>query len=236
MLSTAEFREFAKGVVPFLHVTSQVEGDKYPDLLSEKGGRGFPHVVCMDAEGGVLAVLNARTVDGFKDMMKRGAEFQALVAKKDRTPAEELSVLKAELGLGRLKPEEARARATALKGLDEAAKKELDGLLLGLDIRAEMAKITRENAKEGRIAAGKAFAEMWKAGREPTDEDTVQPFFILMLDYAESIPDAALFEKALGELQERFGDKPQAAGFLKKQEERLAKLKGGAGPPKEGGK
>ena len=125
MLSTAEFREFAKGVVPFLHVTSQVEGDKYPDLLSEKGGRGFPHVVCMDAEGGVLAVLNARTVDGFKDMMKRGAEFQALVAKKDRTPAEELSVLKAELGLGRGKKMHDK-RATLR---EKAARREVDRAL-----------------------------------------------------------------------------------------------------------
>ena len=43
-LSTAEFKEFAKDYILFCHITSMVEGEKYPKLLQEKGGRGFPYV------------------------------------------------------------------------------------------------------------------------------------------------------------------------------------------------
>ena len=40
MLSSEEFKAFAAEVVPFLHVTSRVEGEHHPKLLEEKGGRG----------------------------------------------------------------------------------------------------------------------------------------------------------------------------------------------------
>ncbi len=236
MLSTEEFRAFAKEVVPFLHVTSRVEGETYPDLLSEKGGRGFPHLVAMDAGGEVVAGLEDRTVEGFRAMMKRAGEFETLLAKKDRTPAEEVRYLAAEIRLGRVKADAARARAAALKGLAEAAKKELDGLLLGLDIRAILDGIKDPAA---RLAAGRAFAEMWAAGRVPGGDDAgFQPFFVIMLDHAEAVKDAALFEKALGKMREKLGSEPRAAGFFKKNDERLAKLKEAKEPepPKEEGK
>ena len=64
MLSTEEFKAFAGEVVPFLHVTSRVEGEHHPDLLEKKGGRGFPHLVVLDAtpDGGVRLVQSV--IDG----------------------------------------------------------------------------------------------------------------------------------------------------------------------------
>ena len=42
-------------VVWFLHNTSQVDDEPYPDLLSEKGFRGFPSVAVMDSVGDIIA-------------------------------------------------------------------------------------------------------------------------------------------------------------------------------------
>ena len=237
MLSTEEFRGFAKGVVPFLHVTSRLEGEKYGNLLSEKGGQGFPHLVAMDAEGEVIGVVSGeRSVAGFTRLMKDAADYSTLRGKKGRSPAEEVRLLGFELGMDRVTEADARTRAAALKDLDADPKKALDALLLGLDIQAEL-KLIKGPDPALRIAAGKDFAAMWKEGRRPGSDDGVfQPFFIYMLDYAESEKDAAHFEKALGVLREKFGSEPKAAGFFKKQDERLAKLKAPAPvPPVEGG-
>lgn len=215
-----------------------MEGAKDDDLLSEKGGRGWPHLVAMDAEGEVVGGVQDRSVEGFRAAMAQAVEFTTLRAKKDRTPAEDLRFLSAELRLGKVKNADARERANALKGLDDAGKKALDAFLLGLDIR-DVRETIKSPAPEPRIAAGKKFAEMWAAGREPALDDDVYPdFFALMLDHAEAVRDPALFEKALGKIREKFGDKPFAANFFKRQEARLEKLKAAPAPeaPKEEGK
>ncbi|MBM4062876.1 MAG: hypothetical protein FJ265_17545 [Planctomycetes bacterium] len=54
----------------FCHVTTQVEGDKYPTLLRDKGGRAVPHLVFMDAAGEVLATQGDRSVAGFKKALE----------------------------------------------------------------------------------------------------------------------------------------------------------------------
>lgn len=224
MLSTEEFKGFAKDYVLFSHITSQVEGAAYPKLLQEKGGRGFPYVVAMDAAGEVVAKLRDRSVEGFRSMMKDAADYAVLLPKKERTPAEALRFLRLEMRLGKVADEEARTRATALEGLDDAGKADRADLLLGLEIKAELNKIQGRDPAP-RIAAGKVFAGMWAAGREPQDMEYVQAFFFLMLDHAEDVKDLALFEKALVKVKENFTHIPAGSQFFTRLDERLAKLK-----------
>ena len=47
--------KFSKEYVLFCHLTTQIEGEKHADLLEQKGGQGFPHIVFMDSDGNVLA-------------------------------------------------------------------------------------------------------------------------------------------------------------------------------------
>ena len=230
MLSTEEFKAFAGEVVPFLHVTSRIDGEKHADLLEKKGGRGFPYLVVMDAKGEVVSGVQERTVEGFRKAVKDAGDYATLLAKEKRTSAEELRLIRLQHDMHKIEDDAARQRANAIDVSDEAVKKDRDAFVFGLDIVAQMpkGKDSRDPAK--RIAAGKTFHEWWKAGKEPTDEGLTQPFFILMLDYAESERDVELFEKALGKLRELFGAKTEAAGFFKKQEERLEKLKAPAKP------
>jgi len=237
VLSTKEFGEFAKEFVMFCHVTTRIEGKKDDDLLSKKGGTGFPYLTALDAKGRVTAKLTGgRTVEGFRAMMADGAKLDALRANEKRTPDEEFRLLQHDMSVANVGVEEARVSVAAAKGLNDAQKKELDGAILGLEIQAALPKPKNaEEAKSQGLAAGKVFAEMWAAGREPTDDQHIQPFFIFMLDHAQWTKDAALFEKALEKLRAKFGANPQAAGFFKKQDERLAAMKadGTAPEPKE---
>lgn len=237
MLSTKEFGDFSKEFVMFCHITTRIEGRKYDDLLSKKGGTGFPYLVALDANGDVIAQLEGgRTVEGFRAMMAEGAKFVALRGKEKKTLDDEIFLLEHDISMGNADLAAAKARMAALKGLNEAQKKELDGALLGLEIKAAM-PTSRDPAeqKAQMVAAGKSFAAMWAAGREPTADASIQPFFIFMLDYAESEKDAALFEKALDKLRAKFGSNPQAAGFFKKQDARLEALKAAGGGPKKDG-
>lgn len=244
MLSSEEFKAFTAEVVPFLHVTSRVEGEHHPKLLEEKGGRGFPYLVVLDAKGEVLAQVADRSVDGFRKAVKDAGDFTTLSAKEKRSPAEEMKFLRLQHDMHKIEDADARVRANAIDVSDEAVKKDRDAFLFVLDVAAEL---KGKNLREApaRIALGKTFSEWWAAGKEPTDDGLAQPYFILMLDHAESGRDVALFEKALGRLRERFGSNPGAENFFKKQEERLQKLKAPATPvgpgapvppPPEGGK
>ena len=120
-----------------------------------------------------------------------------------------------------------------MKDLGEEQRKEIEDAVVALEVRSHMPK---SNDPEALRAAGKAFAEMWKAGREPRSADSgaFQGFLILMLDHAEAAKDAGLFERALKKLKDEYGANSQAGEFFKKQDERLAKLKGDGTAP--GGK
>lgn len=228
MLSAEDFQAFAKDNLLYLHVTSRVEGAAHPNQLQEKGGRGFPYVVALDSRGDVIANLSDRSVEGFQSMLKDGGDFLSLLKKDKRTPGEEIRLLGLEMGMGRVKGDEARTRANALKDLDAEGVKARDEMLLGLDIQQELDTIKGPDPSP-RIAAGRKFAEMWSKGRAPGGtDDRFQPFYIFILDHAESVRDAALFGKALkvlkDELQEKYRDNPGAVNFFKKQDGRLEAL------------
>lgn len=227
-LSSSEFKEFAKDVVLFAHVTSHVEGDAYQNLLAEKGGRGFPHIVILDAAGDVVAKPPSRDVAGFKAAVSDASKFVELKDKEDPTVAEQVELLGLQISLGNYDFAAAKEAAGKIKGMDDAQKEKVANLLLPFEIRS-LIPPGRNPTPEARQAAGKAFAEMYKAGKVPPDQQTMQPFFIFMLDYAEAQKDAKLFADALGKLEAEFGSNPRAAGFFKAQQDRLAKLEAGAG-------
>ena len=210
-------------MVLFAHITSRVEGEPHPNLLSEKGGRGFPHLAVLDKNGDVVAKPGSRDVPGFVAAVADGGKFLALRAKEDPTVDDRIELLGLEIKLGNYDLTKAREAAGAIEGLTDAQKAKVEDAIFPLEVRSLIPR-GRQPAPELRQAAGKAFAEMFKAGREPTDPQLTQPFFIFMLDYAEAETDADLFRKALGKLEAAFGDNPRAKGFFEAQKARLAKL------------
>jgi hypothetical protein len=54
-------------------VTSRVPGEPYPDLLKEKGGRGFPTLRFLDSKGNVIGEPKGRSVADFEAALKEAA-------------------------------------------------------------------------------------------------------------------------------------------------------------------
>jgi hypothetical protein len=231
VLSSEEFKTWGKSVVLFAHVTTRIKGRKDDDLLGKKGGRGFPHLVALDAEGNVTAKLSGgRDVAGFKTMMESGAKYTAIASKAEKSTDDKVFLFGHDIEMGNLKFEDAKKRAAEIGKVTDEQKKKMDAGLLGLEIQDAMPKGRGDTA--GEMAAGKKFAEMYTAGREPTTDQLIQPFFILMMRYAETEKNADLFGKALGKLKAKFGDNPRAKGFFDAQDKKLEALKA-AGEKKE---
>ena len=100
----------------FCHITTQIQGEKHADLLEQKGGQGFPHIVFMDAEGNVLAEHQGdRSADGFSKTGQKAKEFIALKAKAEKgDKAAKIDFIIAQLSMGQLKASEAEAKIKEL--------------------------------------------------------------------------------------------------------------------------
>ena len=122
-------------MVLFLHNTSRVADEPYPELLREKGGTGFPTLVFMDETGEVLTRQGDRTVAGFQKTLDSLNALQSARKKAaSGDPKAKKEVFLAELDLGKLKAEDAKAQA---KGLEFTAdeRKKIDTTIFGLEVK-----------------------------------------------------------------------------------------------------
>ena len=219
--------KFAEGYVLFCHITTHVATDKHQDLLEQKGGQGFPHIVFLDGSGNVLAEHeDERSGEAFAKTGEKAKSFLAVKAKADKgDKAAQVEYAIAQLELGQIKAAEAKERLKGHK-LSKEQQAKLDGLASSAEVKEVLETVTQD--KETQAAAAKKFVVMMKAGKAPpADERNYQVYFILTMNYAEGEKDAALFEDCLKALKGRFGDNPQAQGFFKAKEEALKKMKEG---------
>jgi hypothetical protein len=240
VLSSEAFRPFSKDHVLFAHIASMVDGEKYPDLLKEKGGSHLPYVAALDSGGEMLYPLEEMSIAGFQSMVKLGAEDLALRQKKARTPGEEMRFLVLENGAGRVADADVRAKAQALKGLDANGTRERDDLLIRIEVAAEMARFKKEELAKhdpkNAVDSGRLYAAMYRAGRIPKDYGQASAFYGAILDFAEAEKDPALFEAAHKGLKDVCKDKmPLPDFYLKQLDERLARIKAAAAEKKDGG-
>jgi hypothetical protein len=228
-LNSDEFAAFAKTCIPFCHITSRVEKDPDQDLLQKKGGRGFPHIVAMDADGNVLAEHEGPpTVAGFTQTMAKAQTFIDLKKKAaggDKAAQVELLLLQAERG--HLPPEEIRKRMGQV-ALTDAQKAKIEGYLADADIRAVLETVNASPATQQ--AAGRKFLEMRKAGKPaPTGDQEAFAYWLLIMTFAESDKNTAAYEEALGALKTKLAGNPNAKKFLDDKEAVLKRLKEAAG-------
>ena len=213
----------------FCHITTHIDGEKHANLLEEKGGEGFPHIVFMDAEGKVVAVHEEeRTAAAFA---RTGENVKAYVALKPKAEkgdkAAKVDFALVQLELGKIKLDDAQKQIKESGAtLTKEQKAKLDGIAVNASIMEVVEGIQNDETKAK--AAGKQFYEMQKAGKPgPTSEAAIQPYYILGLRAAEEAKDAAVFEKNLKVLKDKFGSNPRAQKFFEEQEKKLEGLKGG---------
>jgi len=213
----------------FCHITTQIQGEKYGDLLSEKGGNGFPYLVFMDQNGDVLAVHEGkREVDAFSETAKKAQEYVDLKKKADAGDKKAIvEVVFRELRGGRMKLDVADKKLAGIE-LSDDQKKELEQLRADVEV-GDILHAVKTNADVP--DAGKKFAERKKAGKPaPSNEQFVQYYWQFIMTYAEQEKDPALYEDALKALKEKFGKNPKAKAYFDKADKTLEKLKADAAP------
>jgi len=217
--------KFSKDYVLFCHITTAIKGEKYGELLEEKGGEGFPHLVFMDEDGNVLAVHEEdRSPEAFAKTGESAKKFLSLKAKASKgDPAAKLDFLLAQMELGQLKAAEIEARLKECAAPTKEQKAKIDGLLADAAVM-DIVKDIKDPASEK--DAGKKCYERYKAGQPgPASDKAVQPYYILTMDAADDKKDVETFEAALKMLKDRFGKYPRAQGFFKEKDKRLEELK-----------
>jgi hypothetical protein len=208
--------------VLFLHVTSHVEGDKDQDLLSEKGGRGFPTLLFLDADGEIAAQVADRSVEGFLATGKALKTVSAL-ENKERSGPEDVEFFLARIVLGKLDLAAATKIADQLPATGADAERVAEALL-ELEITGKLENIrSREEAE----AAGEAFAAMVAAGRTPQKAGIpTARFWLSVSQHAEKQKDAALFQKCIDGVKAALGEKKEYERLYTTLAEKLAGLQG----------
>jgi hypothetical protein len=193
-LSDETFPAFAKTVVPFLHVTTKIDGHPYDGLLKEKGFGGFPTLAFADAEGQVLGQPGERSVASFaaaRDALVALPDVEARAAAGEPTARVELLLL--EHALAKVRGPEFIERAAAVRG--DATPEQivrLDRILL--DERArQFAMRTYQGDEREKDAAIAGMRAMIAAGELPTPRGNAAiTFWSALARHAEQTGDTAL--------------------------------------------
>ena len=177
----------------FCHLTTQIDGAPFDELLSEKCGSGWPYFAVLDADGTLLAKHRREVpynVAGWAKTVEEGLELRSKRRKGENyDKAAAYDWLVAQLEFGSLKLDEAKKKVTALGKLTPEKQTALDPLIANLEVAA----IEKEQA----MALGKKFIELKKAGKIPSEDRARMRFWSALMVYAEEQKDAALYEESM---------------------------------------
>jgi hypothetical protein len=226
VLLTGEFAKLADRYVLFCHITSQAQGEKYQDLLAEKGGQGWPSVFFLDSGGNVLARhAGPLTVEGIDAAGEKPRAFLDLKRRSEKGgPPEKIEFILARLETGQLKPGEAEDGIRGTGGTPSAEqRRRLDELVANVEVEAILRPVKSEETKN---AAAKTCYERRKSGKAaPTVEPWRGAYWNLVLERAQSVKDVEVFEEALQVLKEKYSKLPDALKYLRDKEMWLKKQK-----------
>ncbi len=223
-LSSPEFKEFAKSAVLFAHITSQVPGEKHGELFTEIGGRSFPYLVVMNADGKIVGEAGGDSVESFSATLEAAKVFTSISAKASPSRSEKVALLVAKLTLGKLNFEQAKAERDAIGKLNAADAKTVAGALVDLEILHMLENAPMETTTDS-AALGKRFYAMYQEGVRPRGDEAYQPFYMKMIRYAEAELDTAIFELSIKAMHDKYGHLEEAAHFFHDLESRFEELK-----------
>lgn len=212
-------------MVPYLHVTTHLDDRLHESLFGEKGGRGFPTLKFMDAEGEIIGEPNGRDVESFETTLTKlmvVKKLQDRIADGEKGLEDDLFL--ARLRIGAIPFEEAKAQAASFKDFTKEQQKEVAQLL----VNAEVDSITTaiDSPAAAKEARGK-FLAMLEANRIPTG-DASGSFWSSIMEHAKEQADVALFSRALEALRAQFGGNEQAKSFFDAQQAVLETMKADA--------
>ncbi|MDJ0975739.1 MAG: hypothetical protein QNJ98_14860 [Planctomycetota bacterium] len=223
-LSAADFPEFAKKVVPFLHVTTRIADRKYDSLLQEKGFRGFPSLAFMDAEGNILAQPQGRSVESFDKTLTALERYDDLQKRIDGgEEGLEADMLLVEHALGKVNAQDFESRAGALEKVTDEQKAEIDQILVNNEI--SMLSMKSRQGEAGLKEAAEGMLKMLEAGKRPSKEvGYAAPFWMTLGRYGQQSLDASLMRKAAEGMKADLPGEARALEIAKDYEETAGKI------------
>ncbi len=216
-------------------MTTQIPDRPNDKLLTEKGGRRFPYVAFLDADGVVLSPqdYSKLTVDGFRENATEAGANRDLRKKAEAgDAAARKAFLLLQLDFGALTREEATKLSEGLD-LTPDEKAKFDDFILGQELKEAFRGADRKKP-ETMAAAAQKCADLFAAGRIPKDPMMAANLLGMTAQHAKDRKDPALIEKVIATAKERFGEDKRMARFVKNLEDELAKLKPASGAPGDG--
>ena len=214
-------------MVPFLHITTRIEGRKNDDLLQKMGFRGFPSFAVLDVEGEIIAKHNgARSAEAFQETLDQAAKFidlQKRAAAGERGAIIELALM--ECQMGRIKLAECEARLSDVGELNDEQKATLAGLRVDGKIQEQLDKLNSDRSQATFEAAAKVFLGMLEAGEKPSGGMAKNVFTQVRAGHSMRTENAAEAEAIHEYLKQELKDTPKAQGFLDRLAGRIADLK-----------
>ncbi|MBI4231393.1 MAG: hypothetical protein HY608_11195 [Planctomycetes bacterium] len=209
-------------------MTSHLDGEPYPDLLSQKGGRGFPYLAFLDEHGDLLATHSGeRTVENFRATLAQAREFHALLARSDLTIEERYQVFLRECALGRIAPQDVQTELAAVAtGLTDEQSAIARQAVADLEVKQVLGTLTARSTPEDRIELGARLWGMHGEGKIPSDARQRQAVWGMILPYAEARGDVAAMETALADMRILLEGNPRAAPYFAEWEAKLDALRG----------
>ena len=204
-LSDKEFPAFSEKVIPFLHITTRIEGKAHDGLLKEKGFPGFPSLAFLDAEGNVLAQPQGRTVAVFESTLKALNDYLALKKRLDAgEEGLEYPLFVAEWDLGKMDYEEAQVRAKKLGKLTEEQQARVASILIDGEVLSLPRTFRNEETKKASVAR---VLELHADKYQPS-ERAAGAWYASLRATAEATEDADLLDEVIAWYQEKYGDNP----------------------------
>ncbi|MBL8724572.1 MAG: hypothetical protein JNK49_11025 [Planctomycetes bacterium] len=200
LLATSEFAQVAADFVPFVHITSGVEGEPYPNLMHRTVGAIAPTLAFLETDGTVLATVRPLELAVLRDLAtKVQALFAArrMQASTTDPKARDRALFLAEFDLARIPPANLASRA-ATAGLTAEQLQLLDPKL----VDAELAVISAASRLENRTQQAAQVAALHAAGRRPT-EARATLFWGFVLVHAAATKNGTLADQAYAELLQR---------------------------------
>ena len=220
VLATPEFAAVAKDVVPFVHITTHLEGRDGDDLLQRCGGNAWPTVAFLDDKGALLcSVPTPPTLAGItaaETQVQRWQQLRAAVASGQEGEQKALFLL--ELGMGNRPYAEMQQRLAPLR-FEAAERAGIEQQLINL----QFVDILRHTALDKLGEAGGKFVAMYRQHRIP-DSGQVTSFWQYAFTYAALQGDAALYAEMLATVKQQKSKDPRLLRYLPALEATLAQL------------
>lgn len=206
MFSKKDFQTWGKqNAILFAAVMTKIEGRKDDALLRTYEFRGFPSMAILDADGTAMTKKVPRDLYSMSNIVAAAPAYAKLSAAIEAgNEVDQKQWLMAQLGMGRIKAMEAKAKI-ASSGLSGKAKARADMMVFVLEM-AELAGSTRGRnvTAEDKMAACVAVYEAFQAGKRLPPGSSPEPFVDdMLIDAAKSNKDSVAFAHACERVKAR---------------------------------